>query len=273
MEFCYGVDEDHNQLCAKGSRTLWYVAVIVFSQSTDNGRVSVATITPRPTLIRSLDSDALYCQMPQTLGLLDNPLDWDGFFDFKESVRPISVPSVKAVLLGTILTTELQIDPKSSLELLQEPLPCTYEPHDEWLVEFKRLQDVHDRARAVSVPTIPAPFQEQNEIRQSYPSQPEYHSRDKFSKNSRPARIRDETGCTTPTPTRYSRSTEGRSPALYDWNPTPAYDYQQTLGDHDVQSAMKGLREIEQNLKAETKRRMSQIEQSRPRSEQGALHR
>ncbi|KAI8945711.1 hypothetical protein F4801DRAFT_567380 [Xylaria longipes] len=198
----------------------------------------------------SLDSDALYCQMPQTLGLLDNPLDWDGFFDFKES-----------------------IDPKSSLELLQEPLPCTYEPHDEWLVEFKRLQDVHDRARAVSVPTIPAPFQEQNEIRQSYPSQPEYHSRDKFSKNSRPARIRDETGCTTPTPTRYSRSTEGRSPALYDWNPTPAYDYQQTLGDHDVQSAMKGLREIEQNLKAETKRRMSQIEQSRPRSEQGALHR
>ncbi|KAI1750010.1 hypothetical protein F4782DRAFT_511013 [Xylaria castorea] len=202
----------------------------------------------------SSDSDTFRCQTPPIRGLSKNPPNWDGVFDFTES-----------------------IDPKSSLELLQGPLPCTYEPPDEWLVEFKRLQDVHDRAQAVGVQTISAPlYHEQNvfaasnissyqpEISNLYPSQPQRHSRDEFSKNDGQACIRDEIGSATPSPMSCSCSTDGRSPGLYDWNPIPAYDSQQALGDHDVQMVMKGLREIEQNLQADTKRRMCQIEQSRP---------
>ncbi|KAI0447550.1 hypothetical protein F4803DRAFT_498563 [Xylaria telfairii] len=203
----------------------------------------------------SSDSDTFYCHTPTTtLGLLNTPPDWDGFFDFKES-----------------------IDPKSSLELLQGPLPCTYEPHDEWLIEFKRLQDVYNRAPAMSVRTTTTPLHHeqsvcaannitpyQPEIRHSYPSQPQCHARDKFSKNDGPACVRDKIRHATPTPVNYSCSTNGRSPGLYNWSPTPAYDNQQAFGSHDVQRAIKRLREIEQNLQADTKRRMCQIEQSRP---------
>ncbi|KAH8164024.1 hypothetical protein CIB48_g4217 [Xylaria polymorpha] len=120
----------------------------------------------------SSDSDTFYFHTPTTtLGLLNTPLDWDGFFDFQES-----------------------IDPKSSLELLQGPLPCTYEPHDEWLTEFKRLQDVYNRAPAIGVQTHDQSVCTNNnidlyrpEIRHSHTSQPQSqsHARDKFPKKRR----------------------------------------------------------------------------------------
>ncbi|KAI0549285.1 hypothetical protein F4679DRAFT_547421 [Xylaria curta] len=198
----------------------------------------------------SSDSDTFRCQTPPTLGLLPDSPSWDGLFDFTEI-----------------------IDPKSSLALLQGPLPNTYEPPDEWLIEFKRLQDVHHRAQAVGVSTTSEPlYHKKSALRTSNISshQPEmndlYHpqprqSQDKFARIDGQACVRDEPGCAAPSPTKRSCSTTG---GLYHWNPTPAYDNQQTLGDHDVRRAMEGLREIEQNLQADTKRRMSQIQQSRP---------
>ncbi|KAI0458639.1 hypothetical protein F5B21DRAFT_458868 [Xylaria acuta] len=200
------------------------------------------------------DSDTFRCYTPPTPDSLNNPPDWDGFFDFQES-----------------------IDPTSSLELLQGPLPCTYEPHDEWLADFKQLQDVRNRASAVNAATISTPPQHERDIftashigsyqpetRQSHSSRPRCHSRVKFSKNAGPAYVQDKTGRASPISTRYSSSADGRSPGFYDWNSPSAYDNQQNLGGLDVQRAIKGLREIEQNLQADTKRRMSQIQQSRP---------
>ncbi|KAI1740771.1 hypothetical protein F4680DRAFT_417793 [Xylaria scruposa] len=201
----------------------------------------------------SSDFDTFQCQTPPISDLFNNPPNWDNLFDFTET-----------------------IDPKSSLDLLQAPLPCAHEPPDEWLAEFKRLQDVHNRAQAVGVPTISPPlYHEQNtsiasnvnfyqpEIGQFPSSQPQPYS-PKLPRKNGQACVRDNAGYATPSPLRRSCSTDGRSPGLYDWKPTPAYNNQKTLGNHDVQSAMRGLKEIEQNLKADTKRRMSQIEQSRP---------
>ncbi|KAI0866580.1 hypothetical protein F4860DRAFT_457815 [Xylaria cubensis] len=222
----------------------------------------------------SSDSDTYRSQTPPTRGLLQNSPKWDSLFDFSES-----------------------IDPQSSLALLQGPLPpCTYEPNDDWLVEFRRLQDVHNRAQAVGAPTTlyhtsscqPSDVSDR-------PSQPQRRSQDKFPKidgrgveGSRcrtyqpthqptpthaavecdvhfpqyldeQACVRDEPGCAaTPSLTR-GYSSPSRSPQLYDWNLTPT-----PLGDNDVQKAMKGLKEFERNLQADTKRRISQVEQSRP---------
>ncbi|KAI0469616.1 hypothetical protein F4859DRAFT_487227 [Xylaria cf. heliscus] len=202
----------------------------------------------------SSGSDAIRCHTPPTLGLLNNnPHGWDGFLDFKES-----------------------IDPKTSLKLLQEPLPCTYEPHDDWLVEFKRLQDVHNRAAVVGVPTILVPPRHQQnvfagsnasscqpEMRPSYFSQPQCRPHDGFSRNGGSACV-DKTNCTTSTLTTCSCPANVPCPGLYDWNPIPVHDSQRARIYYELQRAMKELREFEHNLQADTKLRISQVEQSHP---------
>ncbi|KAI1168424.1 hypothetical protein F5B18DRAFT_646949 [Nemania serpens] len=190
------------------------------------------------------------------------PLNWDCFFDFKES-----------------------IDPKSSLELLQGPIPCHYEPQDEWLVEFEGLQKVHDRAPTMGTPT-PPPYQKQDTVTTS--SDNSYGIRDasrswqgkqgkrkspptlchppiKFSKTDRSACL-DEDGpdCPTPTPTGCQCVAEGRSADGSD-----AIIYAPTLVPHirtasDIEKIMRELKELELLFQADIKLRKFQVEASRP---------
>ncbi|KAI1124420.1 hypothetical protein F5Y10DRAFT_249430, partial [Nemania abortiva] len=219
----------------------------------------------------SSDIDALRGNTPATFSLLNNPPNWDGFFDFKESV-----------------------DPKGSLDLLQEPLPCSYEPHDEWLAEFERLEDVHNRAPAIGGPAISAPTPPSNpyvftagtnannasnispyppgEMR---PPPPLCHYHDTFSKPEKRAFVHDnETNLSAPSPTKYLREANSRSPSrpdamiytpmLYDWDPIPSYNKPKAPGVRDVERTIRELREMEQSFQAETRRRMTQVKQSRP---------
>ncbi|KAI0097371.1 hypothetical protein GGR51DRAFT_470400 [Nemania sp. FL0031] len=218
----------------------------------------------------SSDLDALRGQTPSTFSLVNNPPNWDGVFDFKETV-----------------------DPKSSLDLLQGPLPCSYEPQDEWLVDFERLEEVHSRVPAMGGPTISSPphynpyvftggtntnnatsngIYQPEEMRPP-PSLHYYH--DTFSSPQKRAFVPDDdANLTAPIPTKYPREVNSQSPIrpdatvyapmLYDWNPTPAYGNQQAPVAHDVEKTRRELREMEQHFQAETKRRMNQVKQSRP---------
>ncbi|KAI1272762.1 hypothetical protein F5Y07DRAFT_403127 [Xylaria sp. FL0933] len=164
--------------------------------------------------------------------------------------------------------------PQGPLQALQRPLPCFSDPEDEWIVEFKRLQDVRSRAlSSVSVSSC------QNdvftvagtaagniihtrascaEIRKSSPS-PSL-TWDTSPKVVEAAYVEDETDCPTPTP-----GCPGAmiyTTMLYDWNPAPLHHNCQSSDIEPNPSAMKELREMERCLQEDTKRRMVQIEQS-----------
>ncbi|KAI1177925.1 hypothetical protein F4777DRAFT_539770 [Nemania sp. FL0916] len=219
----------------------------------------------------SCDIDIIRCHTPQALALLNNPPCWDGFVDFKESV-----------------------DPKSSLELLQRPVPCSYEPKDEWLAEFRRLQEVHDRASNMSSPTISVPLGRSprasttsnsgntdttantNSHRSEKRGPPSFleHSPAKSPKVAEPARVQgSEIDRPTPTSAGQPSTTDGGIsgyptaiyPSMYHhFAVIPADNNQPARHDRDVEKAVGALREMEQSFQAETRRRMTQVEQSRP---------
>lgn len=179
------------------------------------------------------------------------------------------------LLIRNLLTAKSQIDPKSSLELLQGPVPCYYEPRDEWLVEFKGLQQVHDRAPTMGTSTTP-PYQNQDTAttgsenshsqqgkRKSHPVL--CHPPVKFSKTDGSAcpGHDDGPGCTTPRPTGCQRIADRRTSDGSD-----TIIYAPTLLPHirtacDIQKTMKGLKELEQIFEADIKRRKIQVEASR----------
>ncbi|KAI0869248.1 hypothetical protein GGS24DRAFT_170399 [Hypoxylon argillaceum] len=225
----------------------------------------------------SSEIDVLRCPTPPALGLINNPPTWDGLFDFKEPVDPNSTFD-------------------GSLDLLQDPLPCSYEPPDEWLIEFERLQEVHSRAPAMGGPGIPGapthhntPYtftggkiadgktsdgsRHQGEEKIPAPFLHDY--RDPFLKPEGRAFVQGgETNYTVPTPTTYMREIDSQSsgcpgpamrpPMPYGWNSTPTFDSQPAPSVHDVEKTMRELREMEQSFQADTKRRMTQVKQSRP---------
>ncbi|KAJ2987298.1 hypothetical protein NUW58_g4584 [Xylaria curta] len=194
------------------------------------------------------------CNTPPTQDLFLIP-NWDGVFEFQE-----------------------RIDPKTSLELLQEPIPYFCEPQDEWLTEFKRLQDVYNRAPVLSAPTVFAPPQlngsgdalttNTNTPSDTSSCQPEsenpskslHHPHGPLPVTGQLPYVQSETVCAPPASTTYPPF-ESKDPAIHNWNSTP-YNEQQAVSERDVKEAVKRLREMEQSLQADTKRRKSQIEQS-----------
>ncbi|KAF2973373.1 hypothetical protein GQX73_g85 [Xylaria multiplex] len=217
--------------------------------------------------------DALHCHTPSpSQGLLNHHPEWDGSFDLKES-----------------------IDSQSVLELLQWPMPYTYEPQDEWLFEFKKFKGLQDaQSSAASAPTIPPSPHHNTQgtfvatdtctrdgthirprqlgTRDSSPSL--YHPCDTVSSDAGPTTcVQDETDCPTPTRPSCSNLADAQHPVppgtapyttvLYDWNPTTACENHQAFDAGCIQKTMLGLRDMEHNLQADTKRRMSQVEESR----------
>ncbi|GAP82693.1 hypothetical protein SAMD00023353_0102260 [Rosellinia necatrix] len=232
------------------------------------------------------DMDASYRHTPPAPCVPSYPSNWDIAYDLRDD----------------------NLDPKSSLELLQGPAPCYYEPRDEWLVEFGRLQDIHDRVPAPSAPCIPPPHHSGGQY--TFPAAgsgganaddgaslcPPPHgtgpSPAAAPKAEEPSWVQGGTDYATPTPTptptpapaRYPHWSDdgsgggggggGRNPgspgpmiypsALYGWASTPAYAGRPASTPRSLETAMRGLREMEHNLQAETKRRIIQVEQSRP---------
>ncbi|GAW10845.1 hypothetical protein ANO14919_001800 [Xylariales sp. No.14919] len=206
--------------------------------------------------------DTLHCRnTPTSQGLLHDHPEWDGIFDLKET-----------------------IDSKSVLELLNRPMPCSSAPQDEWLAEFERLQDVHSRAPAAQ--TIPAsphhdhgPFVAAETCtkhgadigpHQRGSSPPLCQTCDTFLNHSGPACVHDEADCPTPTGTRCPDMADDQHPfpvtyttVLYGWNETAACGNQQNPDIDNIAKTMLELRHMEQDLQADTKRRMSQVEESR----------
>ncbi|TGJ79490.1 hypothetical protein E0Z10_g9270 [Xylaria hypoxylon] len=214
----------------------------------------------------SLGIDTLHCHAPSSQSLLNDYPEWDGFLDLKES-----------------------IDTKSVLELLEGPMPCSSESRDEWLVEFERLQDVHSRAPAAGVPATPTSshynqhaFLDANTngvnisprqlgMRNYSPSLCE--PGDAFSNNAEAACVQDKTDCPTPTGTRCSDAADDQHPGsrdtvtyttvLHGWNRTTVCENQRAFDfNNNMEKTMLGLRDMEQNLQADTKLRMSQVKQS-----------
>ncbi|KAJ8104950.1 hypothetical protein ONZ43_g7618 [Nemania bipapillata] len=196
----------------------------------------------------SSEVDAFRCHTPPALDLLNNPPSWDGLFDFKES-----------------------IDSSSSLDLLQQPLPCSCEPPDEWLLEFERLQEVHNRAPALRGPPIPAPPHHHApytfaagksasnagsggspyQTGEGQPAPLLRHYPEPFPEPEGRAIVQGgESNYSIPTPTAYMREIDSQnsgcpgpvmySPMLYDWNPTPAFDNQPTPDGRDVENGHAG---------------------------------
>jgi hypothetical protein len=170
-----------------------------------------------------------------------------------------------------------------------------YEADDEWLVEYRRLQEVHSRAPVPAVssaaPEPPRHAQHtfaaaathdtgdigpcQSRGRRSSPSPYHFGGAPLPTRGEGSACVQDETNDAAPTPARFSYWPDGQgfgSPgpmvypsALYGWNPTSAYANQQASAPLGVERVMRNLKEMEQGLQADTKRRISQVEESRPR--------
>ncbi|KAI3318597.1 hypothetical protein HD806DRAFT_539944 [Xylariaceae sp. AK1471] len=218
---------------------------------------------------------AFDCQRLQTPSPLNNPPNWN----CKETV-----------------------DLATALELLQGAPSCYHESQDEWLGDFKWLEEVYNRAQYAASPRIATPEHGRDDIeptqkvrrvtKQNSPlaagdkyvnnasgvshgwvessnSSMSYDIHGPFSNTGARARVQeDSAGSTTPTPTTYrsladsqspdSRVTTVNTPQLYDWYSAP-YDNQE-----HVERVVEGLREMERVFRAGIKRRISQVEQSRP---------
>lgn len=166
-----------------------------------------------------------------------------------------------------------------------------YEAEDEWLVEYRRLQEVHSRAPvpAGSSAALELPHHSQHDFaatnaydssdigvsrpgrRRSSPSP--YHFRGPPPiRGEGLASAQDDTSDAAPASARFSHWTDGPrvgSPGsmvytsmLYSWNPNPPYDNQHASSPPGIEKAMRDLKEMEQGLQADTKRRISQVEES-----------
>ncbi|KAI0204779.1 hypothetical protein F4808DRAFT_412135 [Astrocystis sublimbata] len=202
----------------------------------------------------SLEPDGIRCYMPTILGPLDDVNEWDGFFDFNESIHP-----------------------NSSFEPLREQLQYPREPPNEWLESFKGAQDGRDQASSVGFSIAPIPqgheqdFHTTSDINsmQCGLDEPsfvhhQYYPDEGSSRDEAPACARDKDECVTPTPTRQSCSDDRSRAEPQDWAPTQYKDNQNSLGGRDLQCTVESLKELEQNLRADTKRRISQVEKSLP---------
>ncbi|KAI0965206.1 hypothetical protein F4678DRAFT_467753 [Xylaria arbuscula] len=195
---------------------------------------------------------------PQTPAqrLLNDSSNWDGPFNCKE--HP---------------------DFKRSTEPLRESLPCYSGPQDELVENMKRLQNIQNRAHVSGASII-----QTTSIRNDDASAAVNTATSNLSRNSpglvqlrksspilcspcdTPIRggetvyVEESIHFTTPTP--------GHSTALiyttvlYSWDPAPDYAHREVDGIQNTNKAMQELREMEQHLQADTKRRIIQLEQS-----------
>ncbi|KAI1298796.1 hypothetical protein F5Y03DRAFT_367045 [Xylaria venustula] len=207
------------------------------------------------------DFDAPPAQTPPQ-DLLNGSPNWDGLFNCKE--RP---------------------DSKKPAELHQGSLPYSSEPEDRLVENIKKLQDIQNRALvsdASVIQTTPVRDDDAFATINTTARNPSHNSPRLILREESPilcppcgisirggesAYVEESINCATPTPGHPTDLLY--TTVLYSWDPVPDYGGREVDGIQNTNKAMQELKEMEQHLQAETKRRIIQLEQSYEDDEPG----
>ncbi|KAI8628159.1 hypothetical protein F5Y19DRAFT_476563 [Xylariaceae sp. FL1651] len=206
--------------------------------------------------------DAFDVYDPRTPSPLNGPDNWECAFNHKEV-----------------------LDSKTPLELPQVPVSYSYENQDQWLLDFRRLQSAHNRAQAAIVAStctalVTAEYVDSSVIGDTAQSWSELRRYPHSTYSSEicgtssgleaPSFVHDGMiDCAISTPIRCSSPTDnqiigevcttiGMTNDEVGGLTSSDNNQEQDLGVSDIEKAKKQLLDMEQGLRAETKRRITQ---------------